>query len=383
MQMRLVSPLKAWQGLSLKAKLIAVAVILVTTPLLWHVHIVTIIVWSLVAAVVQGIGFVGGGRVVESFLADDSRKGASGNMGDRPMSESRRDLSPTKRKAVLASAEKQLGELIGMGTVKQQIEKITALAAMGRTINNKGPKQDQALSFVFLGSPGTGKTTVARILGDIFFGLGALESGHLIEVDRSGLVAGYIGQTAIKTQKVAQSALDGVLFIDEAYALSPKDTFGNDLGHEAIDTLLKFMEDNRSRVCVIASGYPEEMKRFLSSNPGLRSRFTRIVNFPDYDTCELVRVLAKQAETESYEYSAEALDLARGLFEAAALRIGELGNARFVRNFFLRCKEAHSLRLMRGLQASGIRSGSRGLISDLDVKEAISEITDQEGLQIA
>jgi SpoVK/Ycf46/Vps4 family AAA+-type ATPase len=383
MQMRFPSPVDSWRGLSLKAKLIVVAIIIATIPLLLHAHIVAVLIWALVAAVIQGIGSFGGWKAAESVLADGPSKGRLDSSADPPTVVMRRDQSPAGRKTVLANAERRLAELIGMEGVKRQVEKIAALAAMSREIEGKRAKQDQSLSFVFLGSPGTGKTTVARILGDIFFGLGVLDSGHLVEVDRSGLVGGFIGQTALKTEKALQSALDGVLFIDEAYALSPKDAAGNDYGHEAIDTLLKFMEDNRSRLCVIAAGYTDEMKRFLSSNPGLRSRFTRIVSFPDYDTAELISVLTSQAKAENYDYSAEALELATAMFEASAPRIGELGNARFVRNFFIKCKEAHSLRFVRIKNARGISSGSLGLISDLDVREAIAEIAEQEGLQIA
>jgi stage V sporulation protein K len=361
--------------------LIVAAIIIITMPLLWHIHIVTVIVWSVLFALLQGLGFVGGQHVFQSvFLGGERPAKPTNTAADRPYPARPRDSSAI-RQEVLALARKQLGELVGLDSVKQQVEKIAALAAMDRQIGD-APTHDQALSFVFLGAPGTGKTTVARILGDIFFGLGVLESGHLIEVDRSGLVAGYVGQTAMKTQEVAQSAVDGVLFIDEAYALAPPDIGGNDFGQEAVNTLLKFMEDNRAKICVIVAGYPAEMRHFLASNPGVRSRFTRIVTFPNYNTGELLSVLMAYAKSENFYYSPRALDLAKALFEAVAPRIGELGNARFVRNFFLKCKEAHSLRFMK-VSASG-RPASRSLrlLSDLDTQEAALDMAQQEGVNV-
>jgi replication-associated recombination protein RarA len=192
---------------------------------------------------------------------------------------------------------------------------------------------------LFLGPPGTGKTTVARLIGQIFKSLGLLVRGHMHEVGRVGLVAGYIGQTAIKTTEQIEEALDGVLFIDEAYSLSAASAggSGNDFGKEAIDALVQQMENLRGRIAVIAAGYPAPMEEFLTTNPGLASRFTVRVDFPDYSGSELVEILRAMAAKEEYQITPAAEMKARVWFEAQRrLRPGSFGNGRAARGLLER-----------------------------------------------
>ncbi|MBR0458551.1 MAG: AAA family ATPase [Victivallales bacterium] len=239
----------------------------------------------------------------------------------------------------------ELDELIGMKNVKQEVRKIAEFCKIAKEREDAGMKNAQ-LSYhcVFTGNPGTGKTTVARILAKIYKALGVLDKGHLVETDRSGLVAEYVGQTAVKTNKLIDEALGGVLFIDEAYTLV--DGGPNDYGNEAIATLLKRMEDDRDRLIVIDAGYPAEMNKFISANPGLQSRFTRYIHFPDYTNAELADMFRLYARKNHYILSKE---FDENLVGAMAFktknRDKNFGNGRFARNLFEQAVEHQAGRL--------------------------------------
>jgi Holliday junction resolvasome RuvABC ATP-dependent DNA helicase subunit len=225
----------------------------------------------------------------------------------------------------------ELNAMIGINSVKEEVQRLVNAIKVNKMREEKGlPVASTTNHLVFYGNPGTGKTTVARLLARIFKGLGVLTRGHLIEVDRSGLVAGYVGQTSLKSREVIQTALGGVLFIDEAYTLAKE---GNDYGTEAIETLLKMMEDHRKDLIVIVAGYTDKMGLFLSTNPGLKSRFTRFMNFPDYGPHELTQIFDKMAEGTGILIAPDAKHKALQLFEAAyADRTDAFGNGRLVRN---------------------------------------------------
>jgi AAA+ superfamily predicted ATPase len=237
--------------------------------------------------------------------------------------------------------------LIGLASVKEEIETLINFIKIQQTRESKGLKTSSvSYHCVFTGNPGTGKTTVARIVADIYKSLGILAKGHLVETDRSGLVAEYVGQTAIKTNKIIDSALDGVLFIDEAYSLISKSE--SDYGKEAIATLLKRMEDNRDRLVVILAGYSAEMQQFIDSNPGLQSRFNRYIEFPDYSAEELYQIFKKNAKEFDYTISKDAeIPLKAYLSNTVANKDKNFGNARFVRNLFEKTIERQANRLSK------------------------------------
>jgi len=221
----------------------------------------------------------------------------------------------------------ELDELIGLERVKREIHRQVAILRVGRLRTEarlKNPTITRHL--VFTGNPGTGKTTVARLVAGIYKALGLLTKGQLIEVDRSELVAGYLGQTAVKTAEVVAKAAGSVLFIDEAYSLT-----GDQYGTEAVDTLVKEMEDRRDDLVVIVAGYPIPMEAFVAANPGLSSRFRTIIEFDDYTDDELVKILTLLADGSDYELTPEALAHFRGLL-AATPRGTTFGNGRFSRN---------------------------------------------------
>ena len=239
----------------------------------------------------------------------------------------------------------KLQSLIGLSEVKEEVSALANFVRIQQEREKKGMKA-VGLSYhcVFTGNPGTGKTTVARIVAEIYKNLGILKKGHLVETDRSGLVAEYVGQTAVKTNKIIDSAIDGVLFIDEAYSLVQGT--GNDYGQEAISTLLKRMEDERERLVVILAGYSEDMKRFIDSNPGLQSRFNRYIHFSDYSAVELKQIFMLHVKKNQYLLEPESEERLSDILNfAVEHKDKNFGNGRYVRNLFEKTIQNQAMRL--------------------------------------
>ena len=261
-----------------------------------------------------------------------------------PVKEEKQDAAPPKED--IAVLRKELDSLIGLSGVKAEVESLINLVRVNQLRKEHELKvEDLSLHMVFSGNPGTGKTTVARIMSRIYHSLDILSKGHLVEVDRSGLVAGYVGQTALKTQEMIQKALGGVLLIDEAYALTTRGS--QDYGQEAVETLLKAMEDHRDDLIVIVAGYIELMDDFVHSNPGLESRFNRFIHFPDYTVDELMDIFYLRCKKSAYVLSDGAEVRLREIIQNESQNKIGFGNARGVRNLFEKSIARQANRLAR------------------------------------
>lgn len=266
----------------------------------------------------------------------------------------------------------ELNSLVGLNTVKKLILEIRAYVEIQKKRKAENLlSEPMSLHMIFKGNPGSGKTTVARIVGSLFKEMGILEKGHLIEVERADLVGEYIGHTAHKTRQQIKRALGGVLFIDEAYSLARGGD--KDFGKEAIDTMVKNMEENKDNLVLILAGYKQEMVRFLETNPGLRSRFPIHIDFPDYSTQELLDIADIMLTKRQYQFTPEAKErLQDHLEETMYNRHEHCGNARFVRNVVEKAIRRQALRLV---EAAGVSRDELMTVHEEDLAEAIREYT--------
>ena len=276
----------------------------------------------------------------------------------------------------IEALKKELNEYIGLTSVKQEVESLINLVTVQKLRREHDlPVEDLSLHMVFSGNPGTGKTMIARLMARIYRSLGILSKGQLVEVDRGGLVAGYVGQTAIKTGEVIAKAMGGVLFIDEAYALTARGG-GADYGQEAVDTLLKAMEDHREDLVVIVAGYTELMDDFVHSNPGLESRFNRFLFFPDYSVGEMLDIFDMRCQKSGYRLAGDARELLRTLLALFSLDAKGFGNARGVRNLFERAVSAQANRLAA---RQDITRDELMLLTTEDIRTAGGAIPEEDG----
>jgi type VII secretion ATPase EccA len=284
--------------------------------------------------------------IVGIFVDDEEKTDETGETAQQTEQVEKKD-SVIVNEPLEGDPYQELDELIGLGSVKQEVRSLANFVKLQKQREAQGLKTAKvSYHLVFYGSPGTGKTTVARIVGRIYKDLGVLKKGHTVETDRAGLCCEYVGKTGPKTDTVISKALDGVLFIDEAYSLVPEGGAGNDYGQEAISTILKRMEDYRDRLVVIVAGYKDEMQRFIDSNPGLQSRFNRYIDFPDYSGTELVEIFKMYMKKNQYTLAPDAEEYLKEQFEyVVAHKDRNFGNARFARNVFEKSIQQQANRL--------------------------------------
>ncbi len=270
--------------------------------------------------------------------------------------------APKPQSSPAERAIAELDAMVGLGSVKAEINRLGARMQVERRRREEGlPVTPMSLHMVFAGPPGVGKTVVASTLGSIYASVGALRKGHVVQVERVSLIGSYIGQTAPKTLDRCKEALNGILFIDEAYSLTDPAGGSSDFGQEAISTILKFMEDNRDRIVVIVAGYPDKMRHFLDSNPGLSGRFARRIDFPAYSEDELIEIFARMGAKEHLKFPAGFAARIRP-WVASAMRRDDWANARSMRTMVERVREMQAIRL----SADPSADLSEVTISDID-----------------
>ena len=278
----------------------------------------------------MGEDFWGTPQQPEAPAAEEPKQNTAASTGNDDTNAPETETPPPEK---IEDLQAELDGYIGLEDIKKEVKNLINMVRVHQMRKeNELPTEDLSLHMVFSGNPGTGKTTVARIMARIYHSLGILSKGQLVEVDRSGLVAGYVGQTALKTAKVIEKAMGGVLFIDEAYALNGEAE--NDFGQEAIDTILKAMEDHRDDLVVIVAGYDGLMDDFIHSNPGLESRFNRFLHFDDYSMDEMMAIFQMRCKKSCYTLEENAEELVRAYIEAENTSGIAFGNARGVRNVF-------------------------------------------------